>query len=136
MWSDAEMYITPAPIHSGSETMMSCYSKPAGLGEYLVSELGEFDLRTYWGPMASMKSSEWIADATLLTMNKYKPNLCFTYLPQLDYTMQKYGPNAPEVMEDCQKLDVLIDKLKEEAELRGYAVVVISEYGMNLAFKS
>ena len=53
---------------------MWCYSKPVGYYEEIVKQIGEFDLSSYWGPLASRLSSEWITKAAQYTIEKSKPN--------------------------------------------------------------
>jgi len=62
--SSAEMVVTPAPLHGpDGKTLPACYALPAGLGEMLESRLGPFPLHHYWGPMAGLPASQWIAAA-------------------------------------------------------------------------
>lgn len=131
MWSEAQVYLTPAPIHTESGMIPSCYARPVGLYEDLAAQLGEFNLHQYWGPMASIASSEWIAKATMRVMELYKPLILFTYLPQMDYTLQRFGPNAPAALDDLKKVDAILDQLKSLCLTLGYTIVVLSEYGMS-----
>ncbi len=48
--------------------VMWCYSKPSGYYEKLKEKFGDFNLASYWGPLASFKSSEWIANAAEYTL--------------------------------------------------------------------
>ena len=53
----------------------------------------------YWGPMANVGASRWIADATLTVWRTEKPDLLLTYLPHLDYTGHRAGPGSPPHLE-------------------------------------
>ena len=57
-----------------------------------------FKLREYWGPLASAKVGNWIAAATaaVLADGDLAPDLLLTYLPSLDYDLQRFGPNHPK----------------------------------------
>ena len=63
MYANSDIVVTPRPIHLDDKMVMWCYSKPVGYYEKLKEKLGEFNLASYWGPLASSKSSEWIANA-------------------------------------------------------------------------
>ena len=45
----------------------------------------------YWGPLANHRSSDWIVDATIATMGQpeFAPDLLLTYIPHLDYDLQR-----------------------------------------------
>ncbi|HXG07343.1 MAG TPA: alkaline phosphatase family protein, partial [Nitrososphaera sp.] len=58
MYANSDIVVTPRPIHLDDKMLMWCYSKPVGYYERLKEKFGEFDLATYWGPLASIKSSE------------------------------------------------------------------------------
>ena len=60
---EVDYLISPAPIHQhGGGMIQDCYSRPAELYARLCNAIGrKFKLRHYWGPLASVKSTEWIA---------------------------------------------------------------------------
>ena len=64
MYSNADVVLTPRPLHMDDRMIMWCYSKPPGFYEKLIEKIGKFDLTWYWGPLVSKKSSEWIEKAT------------------------------------------------------------------------
>jgi len=43
-----------------------CYTRPMELYGELRDALGHFSLMNYWGPMAGIKSSAWIADSAVI----------------------------------------------------------------------
>ena len=57
------------------------------------------DLMNYWGPLANHRSSDWIVDAIIAVMAKpeFAPELLLTYIPHLDYDLQRYGPGSEKV---------------------------------------
>lgn len=71
--------------------MPDCYSEPAELRDILQEKLGQFPLFQFWGPGANIKSSKWIADASMMTDEIFDPTLTLIYLPHLDYCLQKFG---------------------------------------------
>src|SRR4029079_17153539 len=82
----ADYVCTPAPIHNpdGSESLW-CYTKPTELYGTLRDTLGHFPLMNFWGPLANIKSTAWIADSAAWAMKEYRPNFFYIYLPHLDY---------------------------------------------------
>jgi predicted AlkP superfamily pyrophosphatase or phosphodiesterase len=93
----ADIIVTPKPMHANHELIQWCYSKPAGYYESLAEEIGPFNLFDYWGPFASPNASRWIINSAIVTMRRHRPNLMMVYMPHLDYSCQKYGPDDPKV---------------------------------------
>ena len=110
----AETICTPAPIHNpdGSESLW-CYTKPTELYGELKAELGHFPLMNFWGPLSSVKSSQWIADSAVLAQRSHPTRLLFCYLPHLDYAAQKFGPDSPEHAAAVAELDGVIGSLAD-----------------------
>jgi len=108
----ADYICTPAPIHNpdGSESLW-CYTKPTELYGELRDALGHFPLQHFWGPMANVKSSEWIIASALRAASAYRPDFFYIYLPHLDYAAQKNGPDSPEAMAATAALDQLLGQL-------------------------
>ena len=108
----ADYVCTPAPIHNadGTESMW-CYTKPEKLYEELKADLGHFPLQHFWGPMANIQSTAWIADSAVHAAKQFSPNLFYIYLPHLDYAAQKKGPQSPEAKQAVVDLDIEIGKL-------------------------
>ena len=131
-FSDAEFVNTPAPIHTETgEVISTCYSKPDGLYAELEKLLGLFPLHRYWGPIASAESSQWITKATNHVLKKYTPDLTLTYIPHLDYSLQRFGPKGKEIAGDLTLLDTMIGEIAETAKKIGANIVILSEYGMS-----
>lgn len=136
MFANSDFVITPRPLHLENGGMdMWCYSRPPNYYEEVASKIGEFDLKSYWGPFASFKSTEWISKSVEFTIEKNSPNLLFAYFPQLDYSSQKFGRNSPQVKDDLKKIDGIVDSIVKTTERMGIIddtqFIVFSEYGFN-----
>ncbi len=59
-----------------------------------------------------------------------RPELLLVYLPHLDYSMQKYGPDHPTVAQDLKDIDGVVGDLVKTLEADGVEVVILSEYGI------
>ena len=76
MYSSADFSVTPRPQYlSDGRKMPDCYSHPASLRDRLQQELGQFPLFQFWGPGANIRSTQWIADASMLTDKWHDPTL-------------------------------------------------------------
>lgn len=131
---EVDLVLSPAPIHKHHGGIIdACYSHPASLARRLASAVGRrFRLRDYWGPLASVKASAWIARATgaLLADPDMAPDLCLTYLPGLDYDLLRYGPSGARSRHSlCRTVDEL-RRLLELAGRHGYETVVFGDYAI------
>jgi len=108
----ADIICMPAPIHNpdGSESLW-CYTKPVELYGTLRDTFGHFPLMNFWGPMANVKSTAWIADSAAWAMQQFRPNFFYIYLPHLDYAAQRTGPDSPAAQAAVKELDEEIGKL-------------------------
>ncbi|MGI0048969.1 MAG: alkaline phosphatase family protein, partial [Nitrososphaera sp.] len=135
MYANSDIVVTPRPIHLDDKMVMWCYSRPAGYYEKLKEKFGEFDLARYWGPLASAKSSEWIANAAEYTLENERPNMLFVYIPHVDYSAQRFGKDALQVRDDLKKADEIVGQLVDKASKMGIAdqaqFTIVSEYGFN-----
>ncbi|MCX7825789.1 MAG: alkaline phosphatase family protein [Verrucomicrobiae bacterium] len=129
LYADADVIITPRPIHLEDGMIPWCYSKPAGYYEELCGTLGPFKLHTYWGPLSGIASSRWIVSAAVHTLREKRPDLTLVYLPHLDYAAQKYGPQSRQMFRGLQQLDDLLEQLIAAAG-SNTTVFVVSEYSM------
>ncbi len=111
---EADYVCTPAPIHNpdGSESLW-CYTRPMELYGQLRDALGHFPLVNYWGPMAGIKSSAWIADSAVIAARQWQPDFFYIYLPQLDYAAQRTGPDGAAAAGSVAELDEVIGRLTE-----------------------
>jgi predicted AlkP superfamily pyrophosphatase or phosphodiesterase len=136
MFSNANIIVTPRPIHLDNGVVMWCYSKPVDYyDQQLKPKIGEFNLATYWGPLASSASSKWISEATTYTLEKYKPNFLLTYIPHIDYSAQKFGKNSSQVRDDLKVADGIVENIVHKTVELGIReesqFIIISEYGFN-----
>jgi predicted AlkP superfamily pyrophosphatase or phosphodiesterase len=126
--------VSPAPIHKHHGGMIQdCYSLPEGLYGDICSRVGShFNLAHYWGPQASHRSSAWIAEATaaLLADPRRAPDLCLTYLPALDYDLQRYGLNHARSRAALTCVMEQLGKLKACADANGYGFLVFGDYAI------
>ena len=131
----ADVIVTPAPIHKHHGGMIQdCYTRPVGLYRKLCEHIGgPFKLRHYWGPMASVKAGHWIADATLAICGDraLAPDLCLTYLPTLDYDLQRYGPDGPRAAKAADALEAQLGRLMDGARRCDYEVLVFGDYAIS-----
>jgi predicted AlkP superfamily pyrophosphatase or phosphodiesterase len=135
MYANSDIVVTPRPIHLDDKMVMWCYSKPVGYYEKLKEKLGEFNLASYWGPLASPKSSEWIVNAAEYTLESERPNFLFVYIPHADYSAQRFGKGAVQVRDDLKKADELVGRLVQKViDLRireETQFIILSEYAFN-----
>jgi predicted AlkP superfamily pyrophosphatase or phosphodiesterase len=131
---DLDLVLSPAPIHKHSGGMIQeCYEKPAGLNRSLLRQVRRpFNLMHYWGPLASRKSSAWITDATcaLLRDPQFSPDLLFSYLPHLDYDLQRRGPGSPQAARSLDFTLECIGRIKIEAQTNGYHWLFYGDYAI------
>ncbi|MGA1875409.1 MAG: alkaline phosphatase family protein [bacterium] len=134
---DSDLILSPAPIHKHHGGMiLDCFSEPASLNDRLRKEMGSpFPLHSYWGPLASGKSSRWIAGAVVSVMKKEKPDFLYTYLPHLDYALQKYGPEGDESGRAFRDAYTLLGEIIRTAREEHYHLVVFGDYPITNADK-
>jgi len=127
----ADHVCMPAPIHKpdGSEDLW-CYTKPQEFYGELLEKMGHFPLQHFWGPLANIKSSRWIAESAIECAKKFKPDFFYIYLPHLDYAAQKFGPESDQAQQAVDDLDALVGELIEQMNeaLEDPAWMVLSEY--------
>ncbi|MBM3998333.1 MAG: alkaline phosphatase family protein [Planctomycetes bacterium] len=110
--STADYVCMPAPVHNpdGSESLW-CYTRPTGLYGELLESFGHFPLRHFWGPMANIQSTRWIAETAVWTARRFRPDFFFIYLPHLDYAAQKDGPDSPAADQAVADLDGVLQRM-------------------------
>ncbi len=133
MYSSADWSATPRPMYpADGRKIPDHYAHPIELHDELDRKLGAFPLFKFWGPLADITSSQWIARATLHVMETRRPSLTLCYLPHLDYNLQRLGPDPadPRLAKDLNQIDAVCGELIEAAERTGHRLVVVSEYGL------
>ncbi|WP_166137928.1 nucleotide pyrophosphatase/phosphodiesterase family protein [Nocardioides ochotonae] len=132
MGASTDWTVTPRPIYyADGKKAPDFYARPPALHDELREELGEFPLFQYWGPTASLRSTEWIVGAARRLMPR--ADLTLAYLPHLDYDLQRFGPDAPQARRAAADVDRALAPLLDDAERCGARVVVLSEYGITRA---
>ncbi|TDC26178.1 alkaline phosphatase family protein [Streptomyces sp. 8K308] len=132
MGATTDWTVTPRPVyHADGRKSPDCYTRPTELHDELTEELGPFPLFHYWGPTASLRSSEWIVAATRRLMPRADLTLC--YVPHLDYDLQRYGPDSPQAASAAADVDRVLAPLLRDARETDTRVLVVSEYGITPA---
>ncbi len=131
MYSSVDYSVTPRPNYlADGRKIPDVYSFPAELRDSLQAELGTFPLFHFWGPKTSIKSSQWIADATIKTDALHNPTLTLVYLPHLDYNMQRYGTDQNVIGKDLREIDAVVEQLVRYYEKQSANIILLSEYGI------
>ncbi|WP_332712244.1 nucleotide pyrophosphatase/phosphodiesterase family protein [Pelagibacterium mangrovi] len=133
MYSSADWTATPRPMYpADGRKVPDHYTQPGSLRDELNARLGTFPLFNYWGPTASLKSTDWIVGATQYVNESRVPTLTLVYIPHLDYDIQRFGPDLahPRVQQSLRDVDAAIAPLIEQAEREGREVIIVSEYGI------
>lgn len=133
MYSSADWSATPRPMYpADGRKIPDHYAFPAELHDELDAKFGQFPLFKFWGPGADITSSKWISDATRYVMDTKKPTLTLSYLPHLDYNLQRLGPDLdhPSVQKDLAQVDQLCGELIATADAQGQEIIIVSEYGI------
>jgi predicted AlkP superfamily pyrophosphatase or phosphodiesterase len=132
MYSTADLSITPRPLYpADGRKVFDIHTQPMGLREQIKRDLGDFPFPSFWGPAAGIASSEWIAASARWVEEKSQPDLSLVYLPHLDYTLQKDGPDGPDLAAELGKIDRVVSELLAWYESRGVRTLVLSEYGIS-----
>ncbi|SHI05063.1 alkaline phosphatase family protein [Ferrimonas marina] len=131
MYSSVDVSVTVRPMYpADGRKIPDIYTHPAELRDSLNAELGAFPLFHFWGPKSDIRSSRWIVDATLRTLDQHSPTLTLVYLPHLDYCLQKFGPGHPQIERELGLIDAEVGRLMARAEQEDIGLVVLSEYGI------
>ena len=129
---DVDMLLSPAPIHKHHGGMIeSCQARPHDLYDRLVRDIGRpFRLRHYWGPLASPKAGDWIAEAAarVMTEKDLAPELILAYLPTMDYDLQRCDPEGLAAWRAVERLAEQLALLSRAAGEGGYDILVFGDY--------
>lgn len=134
MGEEADLIVTPAPIHKHSGGMIqACYTQPVELESRLNEAIGRpFNLMNYWGPLANYKSSDWIVDAVISVMGMpdVAPDLLLSYIPHLDYDLQRHGPDSDPAIKALDILLGYLTRLKAACADFGYDWIFVGDYAI------
>ena len=140
MYAAVDWSITPRPSYpADGRKIFDIYSWPYSIRPEIKRDLGEFPFAGFWGPAAGRNTpqghaesaSKWIAEAAKWIERKYSPTLNLVYLPHLDYNLQRLGPDAPEIANDCRVIDRIVGDLLDFFEKQSIQVFLLSEYGIS-----
>ncbi|MEE9404569.1 MAG: nucleotide pyrophosphatase/phosphodiesterase family protein [Algisphaera sp.] len=130
-YSTCDTVVQARPIYKADgRKIPDVYCNKPAWRDILQSELGTFPLFHFWGPLANIQSTQWIADAAMHTHDHDKPNLTLVYLPHLDYGLQKLGPQHPDIPHQVIELDKIVGDLIDHFTHQGTQVLIVSEYGI------
>lgn len=131
MYSSVDFSLTPRPNYlADGRKIPDIYSHPPELRDTLQQELGSFPLFRFWGPKADIRSSRWIAEATLKTDRIHNPTLTLVYLPHLDYNLQRHGLDFEKIGKDLEQIDAVVGQLLDYYQQQDARIVLLSEYGI------
>jgi predicted AlkP superfamily pyrophosphatase or phosphodiesterase len=131
MYAPVEWSMTPRPSYpADGRKLPDSYSEPENLRDRLQEKLGVFPLFNFWGPTADIKSTRWIADASVAVFEEHRPSLTLVYLPHLDYDLQRFGPSDARVAQALRDVDAEAGKIINTAQAAGADIVVLSEYAI------
>jgi predicted AlkP superfamily pyrophosphatase or phosphodiesterase len=130
-----DISVTPKP-HYGADgnKAFDILATPEGLDVCLKKALGEFPFATFWGPMAGLPSTAWIARAAAEVLRGAgseggtPPDLTLVYLPHLDYEPQRLGPDQCNWPRLVGELDRACEPLLDAARHAGVRVWIVNEY--------
>ena len=131
---NVDLVVSPWPVHKHSGGMIqSCHTQPVQLEEKLNERIGRpFNLMNYWGPLANHKSSDWIVEAicAVMEMPEFAPDALFTYIPHLDYDLQRYGPDSHEADKAVDVMLGYLERIKTSANAAGYDWLIFGDYAI------
>ena len=131
MNTSADIAVTPRPMYpADGRKIPDVHAQPPEWRRSLQDRLGRFPLFSFWGPMASIESSEWIASAAMAVNDAAHATLTLVYLPHLDYPLQKLGPEDARIPSELRAIDSVVGRLLDAFDRDGVRTMVVSEYGI------
>ncbi|VTS02127.1 phosphodiesterase : Putative AP superfamily protein OS=Singulisphaera acidiphila (strain ATCC BAA-1392 / DSM 18658 / VKM B-2454 / MOB10) GN=Sinac_5186 PE=4 SV=1: Phosphodiest [Gemmata massiliana] len=125
-----DISVTPKPHYAvNGNKAFGITGSPPEIAEGLERVHGKFPFPSFWGPMAGLKCTQWIAKAAANVMQFEKPTLTLVYLPHLDYDPQRFGPSGCDMAKCVKELDDACEPILDMANQLGAQVWVVSEYG-------
>jgi hypothetical protein len=126
-----DISVTPKP-HYGADgnKAFDILATPDGLADRLKQRLGPFPFQYFWGPLAGLPATQWIARcaAEILRDGQGPPDLTLVYLPHLDYDTQRLGPEGCDWAKLVGELDAACVPILDAAQAVGAGVWVVNEY--------
>jgi predicted AlkP superfamily pyrophosphatase or phosphodiesterase len=121
--------VTPKPYYGADgNKVFGILGTPDGLTGRLERRLGRFPFATFWGPLAGLPCTHWIARAAADIVRTERPDLLLVYLPHLDYDPQRFGPAACTMPRVVAELDAACAPLLDAVRESGGRVWVVNEY--------
>ena len=131
MHASTDAMLTPRPVYKADgRKIPDCLTKPAELRDTLQARFGQFPLFKYWGPTAGIESTDWISMATKYFIEETSSTLVLSYLPHLDYALQKVGPGHPSIRGELREIDRVVGGLLDICERARVLPLIVSEYGI------
>jgi predicted AlkP superfamily pyrophosphatase or phosphodiesterase len=128
-----DISVTPKPYYGADgNKAFGIYGTPEALTDRLTRKLGPFPFPSFWGPMAGLPATQWIARCACEILQgdgQAPPDLTLVYLPHLDYDPQRYGPDGCDMPRLVRELDDAAGLIMDAVERRGASVWIVSEYG-------
>src|SRR3954453_7895877 len=123
-----DLSLTPKPYYAADgNKVFDILGTPAGLADRLKARLGPFPFPTFWGPMAGLPCTTWIARCAAEVLTEKRPDLTLVYLPHLDYDPQRFGPAGCDMPGLVRELDDACAPLLDAAKAVGARVWLVSE---------
>lgn len=123
--------VTPKPYYGADGSkVFAIHGHPLDLPPRLEAALGKFPFHAFWGPMSGIASSDWIARATAWVLEHLQPTLTLSYIPHLDYDLQRFGPTPEVVQKALSELETAVEVVFDVCEKKGVVPIVVSEYGL------
>lgn len=130
-YSACDIVVQARPIYKADgRKIPDCYANPSAWRDTLQKKLGQFPLFRFWGPLADITSSAWIAEAAMMTHARYAPTLNLVYLPHLDYGLQKLGPDHTDIPKHVAEIDAVVGRILDYYAKHAVRVLIVSEYGI------
>jgi predicted AlkP superfamily pyrophosphatase or phosphodiesterase len=125
-----DISVTPKPYYgTDGSKVFGIHGMPEGLTQRLEKQLGPFPFHTFWGPLAGLPCTDWIARCAAEVLSSERPDLTLVYLPHLDYDPQRFGMEGSDLPRLLRELDDACAPLLETAQRVGARVWIVSEYG-------
>ncbi len=128
--ADVAASVTPKPWYGADgNKVFGVAGTPPAWADDLPRRLGAFPFPAFWGPMAGLASTQWIARAAALAVREQVADLTLVYLPHLDYDPQRHGPAGCDMNRQMADLDAACGPLLDAVEAAGARLWLVSEYG-------